>query len=89
MDLAAIICVQTDISIEQQLEKHLSSIPKPQQLEQIQELLLVTSMTDELIPEIASKAWNYLETHQLWKSKYPSLEAFKEISIWSTIISFS
>jgi hypothetical protein len=56
MDLAAIIRVQTDISIEQQLEKHLSSIPKPQQLEQIQELLLVTSMTDELIPEIASKA---------------------------------
>jgi hypothetical protein len=53
MDLAAIIRVQTDISIEQQLE-------------QIQELLLVTSMTDELIPEIASKAWNYLKTHKLW-----------------------
>jgi hypothetical protein len=81
----AIIRVQTDISIEQQLEKHLSSIPKPQQIEQIQELLLVTSITDELIPEIASKAWNYLETHQLWESKYPSLEAFKEVIDYDSV----
>jgi hypothetical protein len=86
MDLIAIIGGHNHPSIEERLEKYMSSIPKPQRLERIQELLVAASETDELVAEIASKAWSYLESHQLWESKYRSLEAFKEaINYESTV----
>jgi hypothetical protein len=65
MDLTAIICNHTHPSVEEQVEKYMNSIPKPQRLERIQELLLAASETDELVAKIASKTWSYLETHRL------------------------
>jgi hypothetical protein len=63
MDLIAIIGGYNHLSIEERLEKYMSSIPKPQRLERIQELLVATSETDELVAKIASKAWSYLKSH--------------------------
>ena len=56
MDLIAIIGGHNHPSIEERLKKYISSIPKPQRLERIQELLVAVSETDELVAEIASKA---------------------------------
>ncbi len=40
--------------------------------------------TDELMTEVVSEAWNYLETHRSWN--YPTLEAFKDaINYRSTV----
>jgi len=78
MVITSIIDDRTDLTIEQQLQRHLDAIPKPQRLQTIQELLLAVSETDGLVAEIASKAWNYVVAHRLWESKYSSLEAFKE-----------
>ncbi len=86
MDIAAIINDQTDLSIKEQLDRHLNGISERERLEWIQELLLTAAETDELVAEIVSEAWNYLETHRSWQSNYPMLEAFKDaINYRSTV----
>lgn len=86
MDIAAIINDQRDLCIKEQLDRHVNGISERETLEWIQELLLTATKTDELVAEIVSEAWKYLEAHRLWQSNYPTLEAFKDaINYRSTV----
>jgi hypothetical protein len=76
--ISSIINGHTNLTIEQQLTNHLDSIPRSERLQQAQDLLFAASEADGLVAEFASKIWTYVMIHQLWESKYPTLQAFKE-----------
>ena len=64
--------------VRDQLNHHLESRSRPEQLSSILNLLRTANDASEYVAEIAAEAWDFLQTRRLWEIKYPSLEALQK-----------
>src|SRR5438876_6016883 len=79
MELIILMNDEQGKSIRDRLYSHLNSLPEREKLRQILGILDSTTEMDEQLSELVWEAWDYLQTHELWRCQYRTLEALQSL----------
>ncbi|KAH0547757.1 hypothetical protein FGG08_000014 [Glutinoglossum americanum] len=71
------IAAQSGKSIKEAITEHLRPWTKERQLDELLKMFDNSYDLDEIVSELVSEAWNYIESHELWTIRYQDLESLK------------